>query len=499
MDAEELALRRALEENRLKETLKKGQPSQPKATWGEALKTGFSPGKVFGFGEQMFTGLGNILKFTPGGPTYQGISPEEIENPNPLNLAKEIYGLGSSFLSHLGKRWADPKNTLMNDPAGAYGMLGDVSMATGGAGSLARTTGMQGLAKGLQAASGVTNPVGIPGNIVKGVRKGVAATGLPERIWESQLKIPPSELSQVRREGVIGTLSEGKAGRLGGGTVNRMTQIIEGLDKDIEGIIQSATRPGVNDVSFSVISKALDDLKLTYRNHPHANQIVDAIDGIKQTFREHEFVAQTKMSPLKPITQAQVPPGGSLNIQRQVTPWQQTTPQTIDWNIPLSDAHQLKKGAYQEIVNWYKKSEKAETGKIGIRNDYESVATDAGARAIKDAILNSPDIPDIVKSKLSQEAEMLKARRWVERATNRGGNIDIPKLQAIMFGLLTESGIPGAVGLHAVLSQPVMTQFAIWLKKGSQTIQKLGDVATPMGLATYQASRANQLANQRQK
>ncbi len=94
---------------------------------------------------------------------------------------------------------------------------------------------------------------------------------------------------------------------------------------------------------------------------------------------------------------------------------------------------------------------------------------------------------------------MLKARRWVERATNRGGNIDIPKLQAIMFGLLTESGIPGAVGLHAVLSQPVMTQFAIWLKKGSQTIQKLGDVATPMGLATYQASRANQLANQRQK
>ena len=89
------------------------------------------------------------------------------------------------------------------------------------------------------------------------------------------------------------------------------------------------------------------------------------------------------------------------------------------------------------------------------------MAKSRAASAIREAILSHPDIPQSVAKNLSREAGLANARKWVERATNRGGNLDPISLDGIVFGMLIEGGLPGTVAYRIAKSQPVMSRLGI--------------------------------------
>ena len=83
----------------------------------------------------------------------------------------------------------------------------------------------------------------------------------------------------------------------------------------------------------------------------------------------------------------------------------------------------------------------------------------------------------------------MNARKWVERATNRGGNLDPISLSGMLFGVLAEKGIPGAAAWRIAVSQPVMSRFAIWLGSGSEKLSLLEKAAMLGTIGMYQAGR----------
>jgi len=214
--------------------------------------------------------------------------------------------------------------------------------------------------------------------------------------------------------------------------------------------LKNLSRVGA-DADIGVITKRLEALKKKYANRPDAQPYMDAIDKVKDQFIEHSFVS-----------------GG---------------------RISLADAHQLKKGTYQEIQSWYKKGQKPETGRVGIRNDPQAVAKAEAAATLRDAVLEHPRVPAKIKAMMKKEAGLMNARKWVERATNRGGNLDVINLSGMMFGVLVDRGVPGALAWKIVSTQGAKSRLAIGIANGSEKLRKLGVVTKAGSLGSFQAGR----------
>lgn len=296
----------------------------------------------------------------------------------------------------------------------------------------------------------VTNPVGWPGELIGGARQAVGATGIPEWMMTKVLKTPPGEVGQKVKASISSTVvNEGKM--VTKNLPAKMSATIARLDNDINDTLNLLTASGAKKVNLNQVSRALNDLKLKYKDFPNPQEYYDAIDQVKQAYLTHPNAAQGEIS--------------------------------------LIDAHNLKKGTYKEIGNWYRKTQGPETKRVGIQTDIEAVAKDTAARALREAVINHPDVPDIVKTQLGREAGLMEARRWVERAVNKGENIDPVRLTTLLAGILIDNGVTPAIAYRIAGSQPAMSQIAIWLKKGSQTAQQLGDIGTRGYIGAYQIGK----------
>lgn len=373
-------------------------------------------------------GLGFIEKLIPGDQGHEAYA-EAI-----INHYKERYGGVPELLK-----------TIETDPVG---FATDLSALLGGGGAVANLVSKGGTtAKVLSSASKALNPITAPVEIPSIFRQAVSKTKLPESIYGRTMKMPPGSVRDEVQNSVLNTLVREEKISLGKTSLHRMKTAIGELDTKIDDALEFiATHTGA-DMDINTIVTALDTLKSKYKNRSNPQPYYDAIDAVKQEYIGHSFVRNGR--------------------------------------IALDDAVQLKKGTYQEIQNYYMKGQKPETGRIGIQNDIDSVAKAEVARTIKQVVLEHPDIPDGIKAAMRREAGLMNARKWVERATNRGGNLDPVNITGMLFGVLVEKGLPGAAAWRVAMSQPVMSRLAILLAGGSSKMDMFEQVAMPVttGLA----------------
>jgi len=379
------------------------------------------------------TGMGFIEKLIPGDQGHEQFA------DSMLNFFTERYGGMDKFLK-----------TVQNDPVG---FAADLSTVFGGAGTALQASKIGLLSKAGKVASTagkVLNPVTAPFEAAGGVRTLLSKTELPESIYARTMKMPPGSLGEEGRASVLQTLVREEKLPLGKNTLFKVNQIIKDTDKKIGDTLEALSQQGAQ-VDINVVVNALDDLKTAYKNRPNPQPYYKAIEAVKQDYINHSFVNQGRLT--------------------------------------LTDAQALKKGTYQEISSYYMKQQKPETGRIGIQNDIDAASKAKAAQALRQAVLDEPSVPQEIKVAMKKEAGLMNARKWVERATNRGGNLDPISLSGMLFGVLAEKGIPGAAAWRIAVSQPVMSRFAIWLGSGSEKLSLLEKAAMPGTIGMYQAGR----------
>ncbi len=261
------------------------------------------------------------------------------------------------------------------------------------------------------------------GQIIPGLINKVARP-MGKSLYGRAMKIPPGSVSEEVRDKIIDTLATQEKIPLGPFRTKKINKIVRQLDQGITDTLTTLSTQG-KDIDIGTVATSLDNLKPKFANRPNAKQYVDAIDEVKDQFLTHAFVNQGT------------------------------------GKISLIDAQNLKKGAYSEVEKYYSKFQKPETGRVGLKTDEHAIATAKAASALRDAIINHPDVPGKVVSDLKREAGLMNARKWVERATNRGANIDPIGLLPILFGMLVERGLPMTVAYRIAQSQPVMSRLAI--------------------------------------
>lgn len=411
-----------------------------KMSWGDALTKGVRnlPKSVY---EDVLKPAAKMI--TEPSPFMQ--DPEHPEK-KPLGLMEAGKAIGKDYAQAYGGV-ENIKRTIAEHPA-RVGL--DVSTVLMPAAKLAQVGGLAKTAGALSTVADITNPIGTAGKVVSGVRKVIGSTGLPESLMARTAKIPPGSLRDTERTKVLKTLVRDEGIPLGKNTVAKMTDTIADLDTTISREINAASRAGA-DMDVNRISTALDDLKRTYANRPKPQDYYDTIDAVKQDYLNHAFNNQGRIS--------------------------------------LEDAHALKKGTYAEIQDYYMKQQKPETGRVGIKTDVEAAGKAVAAKTLREEVLNNPAIPDSVKTMMKREAGLMNARKWVERATNRGGNLDPVGLSGMLFSVMVEGGIPGAAAWRIATSQPVMSRIAIGLARGSKTMKVVGEVAKPGTVVAAQAER----------
>jgi hypothetical protein len=414
------------------------------------------------------TGLGFVEKLIPGDQEHERYADSMIDY-----FAKR-YGGVDQLLA-----------TIQNDPTG---FAADVSTVLGGTGALAQTSKvgwLSKLGKGTEVAGRVTNPVTAPLEAAGGIRSLLGRTSLPESLYEKTLKIPPASVSQEKRASILDTMVRKEALPLGKQTRDKMTNIVAKLDDKITEILDGLSQGG-SEININTLSNAMDNLKVEFKNRPNHKEIIRVIDDVKKDFIEHNFVNQRAIQ-----TQTMTP---SVLLDPNGRPFMvpSTVTTMIPDNINLLDAHNLKKGTYSNLETFYKKAGQPESGRVGIKSDFDAAANARAARTLRDAVLTHPDTPIEVRSLLKREAGLMEARKWVERATNRGGNLDPAGLGSMAFGILVDKGVPGAVAYRIAMSQPVMSRFSLFLAHGSKGATALEKVAMPTSLGLYNMGRIPQ-------
>lgn len=369
------------------------------------------------------------------------------------SLAQKKMGLLDAHMKagneEAAKEMARPFAKAFDNPLGIPEQIADyayekpvtsalnLSLGLGAASKAAGLANATRVAKGLATASDYTNPISVASKVAVAPLNAVSKTSLPEEIYARTMKIPPGSLNTATRGKVLNTLVRDEQLPLGGKTVDKMNKIVNEIENKITPIIDDASLAG-EEINISKVSGALDNLKKQYSNRLNPQEYYDVIDNVKMNITEHEF--------LKRVQQAD----GTVIPSTQMS---------------LSDAHSLKKGIYQEIGDYYKKFQKPETGRVGIKNDVDAVAQAKVAEVLRTEILDNPSIPNSVKEALKRESGILTSRKWVERATNRSGNLDPISLSSMLFGTLTGNGLPSTIAWRVAASQPVLSRLAIAIGK----------------------------------
>jgi hypothetical protein len=353
--------------------------------------------------------------------------------------------------------WENVKKTMAEDPVG---FLADISSVFSGGAGIAEKAGIESAAAAARTGASFTNPVSLATKPIAAGANRIAATKAPEWLMTKAMKMPPGSLRDEVRQDVASTMSRGDIPSLGSKTLPAMNARMKGLETHIDNTLDNLSRQGA-EFSIDKVSKALEDMKKEYVNRPDSQDYYRAIDEAKKSVIEHDFAARKAQVTVNAPTSIVGPNGQPLTVPQQKTV---SVPDTIS----LMDANQLKKGIYQEIQSYYARGQKPETGRVGMNADTEAAYTKAKARAasvLRNEVLNHPDVPKSVRQAMRTEAGLMNARKWVERALNRGGNLDPISLSGMLFGVLVEKGVPGAVAYKIATTQASMSRLAKWAGK----------------------------------
>ena len=343
--------------------------------------------------------------------------------------------------------------------------LMNLSPALKGAGAAAKLGGLTRTGNVLADIGKYTSlpTMGVPTAVRKGLDfKGVSSN----KLMEKTVKVPPASLSHAEKKRVSETMLREKT-PVGAGPFSKMGSTIKELDDNITKVLDSVSdkRLGVgSEIDVSRAVSGLNALEKSYSNRIKPPEYTEAVKNLKQDILSHEYVKRaTSVQQTGMGFDPQAGPPHPINNPTYSTYSQISTP---SGRMSLSDAHSLKKGIYQDITEFYHKGEKPLTGKVGIQNESAALAASKVAHELKEQILNHPDVPREIRKMLSREADLVNARRWVERAINREGNIDLMSLSGMIFGQLVDKGLPATVAYKLTRMAPVQSRLAIVLRHG---------------------------------
>jgi hypothetical protein len=412
---------------------------------GMALKN--LPESAAGFGAAVVDPILHPVRTMEGvGRMMAGASDLAMGDQTPE--AEGVKDIGKFFAERYGG-WENLKQTMATDPVG---FLADIStVLTAGGSGAARLPGMAGrVGTAIRTAGEVTNPISMAGNMVSLPRKLVGATKIPEGVYERSMKMPPGSVRDEVRGGILDTLVNKEKLPLNKNTMRVIRQINDELHKrltnTLDKLSDQGSQFGASTIDVNNFVDALEELKKTYNKRGNAKAYHNAIDAVRDEYLNHAF--------------------------------------NNNGAIMVKDAYDLRAGIYEDIQDFYMNQQKPASGRVGIRNKPQAVAKAEIAKVLRQSILDHPDVPAWFKTDLERHAGLMNARKWVERATNRGGNLDPLSLGGMMFGVLVEGGLPAATAFQISKSQPVMTRFSIFLKHGSETLKGIGSVAKPGALAS---------------
>lgn len=406
-----------------------------------------------------------------------------IEKLIPGDQEHEKYAdLMVGFLTDRYGSWDKIKQTLMQDPAGVATDLSTIFGGLGGVAQMSKLSWLQKLGQGLSYTSKVVNPITAPIEAAGAVRAGLGATKIPEWLYGTAMKIPPGSVAAEVRDSILHTLVREEKLPLNRGTRAEMNRRIGSLDEKISSLLDEYSSAG-KEIKADEIVQALNNLKLEYKNRPGAVEIYAAIDEVKDKFLQHEFWRQ------KAITTNSMAP--SILLDSSGKPFMVPSPRTTlsADSISWKDAWNLKKGTWADLETYFQKGAKPESGRSGMKGWEDASAYARAARTIRDSIVNSPDIPDTLRVALMKEKGLMEARKWVERAANRGANLDPMSLGSLAFGILTDNGLPATIAYKVVMSQNVMSRLSLWMANGSKALSKAESLALPITNSLFQGGR----------
>jgi hypothetical protein len=335
----------------------------------------------------------------------------------------------------------------------------NLSTGIGAASKIAGIANMTKIAKGLETAAEYTNPINMASKGISLPANKIADTKFPEWVMEKTMKMPPGSLRDSVRKSVLQTMVRDEQLPLNGKTIGTINNRVGELEGKINSAIDTATEAGET-LNFEKVASNLEKLKETYANRPNPESYYKAIDDVKADLIEHDFVKRQTVTEKVPVKSSILDESGKPFISEM-----EVIRDVPTGKMGLSKGQSLKKGIYQEIQDYYNKQQKPETGRVGIRNDVDAVAKAEAAKTIRDEIMNNEMIPQEIRNMAKREAGLMNARKWVERATNRGGNLDPISLSGMMFGVLVDGGVKSGLAFHIAKSQPVLSRLAIGLAK----------------------------------
>jgi hypothetical protein len=472
------------------------KPQQPKEGFSFSKMLGNIPSSGIEFGKNILSAITSPVQTTTGIAKLAKGTDVKLRELMGQKIPPEQAGLkqypDAFYQEAIVKRYGSLDNflnTLQTDPVG---VAADASVILSGTGAGLKVAGLAKAGKVASTVGELANPAAWPGKAAGGIRELLGRSNLPESIYARSLKIPPGSLKEEGRANVIETLVRDEKLPLGKGTRAEINSIIKELDDGITKTLDDLSSSG-SQFSIDTISIALDNFKDNFSNRPNPQRYYNAIDKVKKDFIEHDFVARKEVENTI-LRQSKI-------VNETGKPFE--VPETVKTYIPdtinLSDAQALKKGTYAELEQYYTKGQKPETGRVGIRNDVEAAGKAKVAQTLRNSILSSPDVPESVRTDLSREAGLMAARKWVERAANRGQNLDPISLGGMAFGILIEGGVPGAVAYKIATSQSVQSRLALFIAHGSEKIKALGEYGIPTTLGAYQAGKVTGLTPQIQE
>lgn len=377
--------------------------------------------------------------------TARAVLPAGMSNPKPSAQEQQFRGAVVDPLKRVAEDPSIAAQWAVEHPAQA------ALIASGVAGAGARAAGAANLPK-------IADTLGVVRDATNWVSPSVktgatltreALQGVPESLYARSTKIPPGSVSDAKRTQIIDTLVNKEKIPLGKKSLSTIAARNADIGTAIDDALSQLSATGSSSPVQPVLDR-LESLKSKFANRLDWQEVNSVIDDVKTRISDH------------PLAQ-----NGQLSIE---------------------GVRDLKRGIGNQLEEYYRTKNKPETGRVGIKNKPEAQAMDAAASELRDTLLNHPDVPASVKADLRRQAGLMQARQWVERAVNRGGNLDPIGLSSLVFSAL-RGNVGDAAAWRIAFSQPVQTRAAIALGRVGRVAEK-GTRLNPSGAMTQVLSKA---------
>jgi len=235
------------------------------------------------------------------------------------------------------------------------------------------------------------------GKGIKAVGKAISKSGIPEKLMESAMKIPPRSVDNATRKQLIKTAVE-DGYRVTQKGLDKLKGDIDTINKEIASVVDKGKDIPID---YETAVSKIDELKEFYKDAPNPKQYIDELESLKQSTLAAKLTDKGR-----------------------------------DF-VPAAEAQRIKQTVYRLNKKHY-----------GEMKTAEIEGNKAIARGVKEKLVEA--FPEL-KELNAKDSEWLNLEEVLGRAVNRSRNYDIIKLGDAVFAT-TGAVLGGKVGAVAAMT-----------------------------------------------